>query len=101
VFVFPSITDTFGMVMLEALASGVPVAALPVAGPQDVIGQSKTGVLDHDLRRAALAALSIPRNLCRKYALQFSWQESARQFFGNVMRANGMGPLRKAPKAAA
>jgi glycosyltransferase involved in cell wall biosynthesis len=101
VFVFPSITDTFGVVMLEALASGVPVAALPVAGPQDVIGQSKTGVLDHDLRRAALAALSIPRNLCRKYALQFSWQESARQFFGNVMRANGMGPLREAPKAAA
>jgi glycosyltransferase involved in cell wall biosynthesis len=101
VFVFPSLTDTFGVVMLEALASGVPVAALPVAGPKDVIGQSKTGVLDHDLRRAALSALSIPRNLCRKYALQFTWRESARQFFGNVLRANNMGPLREAPKAAA
>jgi len=93
VFVFPSLTDTFGVVMLEALASGVPVAALPVAGPKDVIGQSKMGVLDHDLRRAALAALTIPRNLCRKYALQFTWRESARQFFGNVLRANGMGSV--------
>ena len=65
------------------------------------IGKSNVGVLDHDLRRAALAALSIPRDLCRKHALQFSWRESARQFFGNVLSANGMGVLREAPKAAA
>ena len=101
VFVFPSLTDTFGVVLLEALASAVPVAAFPVAGPRDVIGKSGAGVLDRDLRRAALAALSIPRDLCRKYALQFSWRESARQFFGNVLRANGMGALREQPKAAA
>jgi glycosyltransferase involved in cell wall biosynthesis len=93
-FVFPSLTDTFGVVLLEALASGVPVAAFPVAGPRDVIGNSKTGVLNKDLRRAATAALAIPRDLCRKYALQFSWRESARQFFGNVLSANGMGALR-------
>jgi glycosyltransferase involved in cell wall biosynthesis len=100
-FVFPSLTDTFGVVLLEALASGVPVAAFPVAGPRDVIGNSKAGVLSADLRRAATAALSIPRDLCRKYALQFSWRESARQFFGNVLRANGMGALQTEPKAAA
>ncbi len=100
-FVFPSLTDTFGVVLLEALASGVPVAAFPVAGPRDVIGTSKTGVLDRDLRRAATAALAIPRDRCRKYALQFSWRESARQFFGNVLSANGMGALRaELPDAA-
>ncbi len=94
-FVFPSLTDTFGVVLLEALASGVPVAAFPVAGPCDVIGNSKAGVLDKDLRRAAVGALAIPRDLCRKYALQFSWRESARQFFDNVLAANGMAPLRQ------
>lgn len=100
-FVFPSLTDTFGVVLLEALASGVPVAAFPVAGPRDVIGNSRTGVLDRDLRRAATAALSVPRDLCRKYALQFSWRESAGQFFRNVLSANGMGALQTEPKAAA
>lgn len=101
VFVFPSLTDTFGVVLLEALASGVPVAAFPVAGPRDVIGTSKAGVLDQDLRRAALGALAIPRECCRKHALQFSWRESARQFFGNLLRANGMGALRENSKVAA
>jgi glycosyltransferase involved in cell wall biosynthesis len=100
-FVFPSLTDTFGVVLLEALASGVPVAAFPVSGPKDVIGDSAAGILDADLRRAATSALAIPRERCRKYALQFSWRESARQFFGNVLAANGMGPLRAEPKAAA
>ena len=69
VFVFPSLTDTFGLVLLEALASGLPVAANPVVGPLDVIGDSGAGVLDANLGRAALAALSIPRELARARAL--------------------------------
>jgi len=84
VFVFPSRTDTFGIVLLEALASGVPVAAFPVTGPLDVIGDSGTGVLSHDLREAALRALDISREHCRKYAAKFTWKESARQFFDNI-----------------
>ncbi len=84
VFVFPSLTDTFGIVLLEALASGLPVAAYPVMGPLDVIGDSQVGVLDQDLRRAALAALDIPRDLCRVHASTFTWKQSAAQFFGNI-----------------
>ncbi len=84
VFVFPSLTDTFGLVLLEALASGVPVAAFPVAGPLDVVGDSDVGVLDTDLRRAALAALAIPRERCRAFALEHSWSASAAQFLGNL-----------------
>jgi len=84
VFVFPSLTDTFGIVLLEALASGLPVAAYPVMGPVDVIGESRAGVLDQDLRRAALAALEIPRGLCRAHASTFTWRQSAAQFFGNI-----------------
>jgi len=84
VFVFPSRTDTFGLVMLEALASGVPVAAYPVAGPQDVIGDSGVGVLDEDLGRAARAALAIPRERCRDHALRFSWRRCAEMFLDNL-----------------
>jgi glycosyltransferase involved in cell wall biosynthesis len=90
VFVFPSLTDTFGMVILEALACGLPVAAFPVMGPLDVIGKSGCGCLDVDLRRAALAALQVPREKCRAYALTFTWRESVRQFLDNVKRAHGM-----------
>lgn len=86
VFVFPSVTDTFGIVLLEALASGLPIAAFPVMGPVDVVGDSGTGVLDNDLRTAALAALDIPRDLCRAHALTFSWEASARQFLDNIRR---------------
>ncbi len=84
VFVFPSRTDTFGLVLLEALASGVPVAAYPVPGPLDVIGNSGAGVLDEDLGRAALAALDIPRERCRAHALRYTWAASADQFVDNL-----------------
>lgn len=80
VFVFPSRTDTFGLVLLEALACGLPVAAYPVPGPRDVLGGSDVAVLDEDLRRAALAALRIDRARCREFALQRSWRHSTRQF---------------------
>ena len=89
VFVFPSRTDTFGMVLLEALAAGVPVAAYPVPGPLDVIGSAPVGVLDEDLRKAALAALEIPRERCRAFALEHSWEASARQFIDNVVVGQG------------
>ena len=83
-FVFPSRTDTFGLVMLEALASGVPVAAYPVPGPLDVIGHSGVGVLDEDLARACRAALEISPEACRRYALQYSWERCARLFIENL-----------------
>lgn len=88
VLVFPSKTDTFGLVMLEALACGVPVAAYPVPGPNDVIGNDRVGVLDHDLRRAALDALALDPADCRRYALQWSWENSARQFVAQLAPLN-------------
>ncbi|MBI3446430.1 MAG: glycosyltransferase family 1 protein [Magnetospirillum sp.] len=84
VFVFPSRTDTFGLVLLEALASGLPVAAYPVPGPNDVIGTSPAGILDDDLGMAAEAALRIDPGLCRDHALGFSWEACARQFIDNL-----------------
>jgi hypothetical protein len=71
------------------LACGLPVAAFPVMGRLDVIGQSGCGRLDRDLRRAALDALEISREKCRAYALTFTWHESARQFFDNIKQAHG------------
>jgi len=84
VFVFPSKTDTFGLVLLEALASGVPVAAYPVTGPLDVIGNSPVGSLDTDLAAAARKALELDPKACRDYALEFSWSKSADQFLKNL-----------------
>jgi glycosyltransferase involved in cell wall biosynthesis len=89
VFVFPSRTDTFGIVLLEALASGLPVAAFPVAGPRDVLGDSAAGVLDEDLGAACTAALAIPKERAFAHAAAFTWEASARQFLDNVHRARG------------
>jgi glycosyltransferase involved in cell wall biosynthesis len=86
VFVFPSLTDTFGVVQLEALACGVPVAAFPVTGPKDVIGSNPIGALNQDLRAACLDALKISRRACRDFALTRSWENSARQFIGHMSR---------------
>jgi glycosyltransferase involved in cell wall biosynthesis len=86
VFVFPSRTDTFGIVQLEALASGVPVAAFPVTGPLDVIGNNPIGALHEDLAVACRAALKISRDACRQFALDCSWENSARQFLGHVRK---------------
>lgn len=80
VFVFPSRTDTFGLVLLEALASGLPVAAYPVTGPLDIVGRDGPGVLDEDLDRAARAALAIPRERCRAHALAYDWETCVTRF---------------------
>lgn len=88
-FVFPSRTDTFGLVLLEALASGTPVAAFPVTGPIDVIGDAPVGVLSEDLRQAALGALEVPRQNCRAYAERFSWAASTRQFLDHLPQITG------------
>jgi glycosyltransferase involved in cell wall biosynthesis len=84
VFVFPSRTDTFGIVQLEALASGVPIAAFPVTGPKDVIGHNPVGVLNEDLAAACMEALWISREACRQFALAYSWENSARQFIDHA-----------------
>jgi len=91
VFVFPSRTDTFGLVILEALACGTPVAALPVPGPIDVIGDGGAGVLDEDLRQACRRALEIPRDKARRHAKQFGWEHSVNQFAGNLVAMSGAG----------
>ncbi|MEO3386786.1 glycosyltransferase family 1 protein [Mesorhizobium sp. CAU 1741] len=84
VFVFPSRTDTFGNVILEALASGTPVAAYPVTGPIDILGDGDGGVVSPDLREAALAALDISRDAARAKAQTYDWAECARQFLGHL-----------------
>jgi 1,2-diacylglycerol 3-alpha-glucosyltransferase/glucuronosyltransferase len=92
VFVFPSRTDTFGLVLLEALASGVPVAAFPVTGPRDVIGDAPVGVLDEDLQAACLAALKISPQACLEFAAGHTWEASARTFVEEMADISDVGP---------
>lgn len=94
VMVFPSLTDTFGLVNLEAMACGVPVAAFPVAGPIDVVDDGVTGALDGDLARAALRALTIGPEACRDRALRSGWEMSSREFETNLVPAHGQRSAR-------
>ena len=80
IFVFPSKTDTFGLVLLEAMACGLPVAAFPISGPLDVIGNSNAGILDSNLKEACKKALLIPRKVPREYAKKFSWESTSKTF---------------------
>lgn len=89
VFVFPSLTETFGLVIIEALACGLPVAAFPVQGPIDIIENGVTGWLDEDLRAAALKAVDIDPDRCRRQALQYTWESCTRQFLAHVEAGNG------------
>jgi glycosyltransferase involved in cell wall biosynthesis len=90
-FVFPSLTDTFGIVLLEAMASGLPVAAFPVTGPLDVVTEGVTGALDRDLGAAIRRALSLDRARCRNAALDLSWDRSATMFLENIERVQLSG----------
>lgn len=97
VFVFPSRTDTFGLVLLEAMACGVPVAAYPVTGPIDVIGDSGAGALHEDLQTACMQALSLSRERARQHAEGFAWRRASTQFLSHlrpIARIQAQGELR-------
>jgi len=97
VFVFPSKTDTLGLVNLEAMACGVPVAAYPVQGPQDIIADTGAGVLSEDLGEAIMAAIGIDPEICRARAMEHSWEISASQFEVNLVSARGLASLPGVP----
>ena len=97
VFVFPSLTDTFGIVLLEAMASGLPVAAYPVTGPLDNVVSGVTGVLDRDLRAACLGALSLDRSRVRAIAADYGWETAARLFVSNIESALFASQGRRVP----
>lgn len=88
VFVFPSRTDTFGIVILDALASGVPVAAYPVPGPIDILSDPSIGRLHDDLKQAISEALALDQENCRNFALQFTWEKCTEQFKNNLVPAS-------------
>ncbi len=88
VFVFPSQTDTFGLVLLEAMACGLPIAAYPVTGPIDVVANGRSGVLDWNLAVAARAALELKKADARAHGLTFTWENAARLFLDNIRRAH-------------
>lgn len=107
-FVFPSRTDTFGLVMLEAMACGLPVAAYPVTGPIDVVREGVTGCLRWDLAAAIDGALTLERSACREQALEYRWENATRQFLDNLVEAHATvsarrplraRPIRLAPRA--
>jgi glycosyltransferase involved in cell wall biosynthesis len=100
VMVFPSLTDTFGLVNLEAMACGVPVAAFPVTGPIDVVEDGITGALDTDLSRAAIRALAIDPKTCRERALRSGWDVCSREFESNLVPCHGHRASRALPVAA-
>ncbi len=101
VFVFPSKTDTFGLVLLEALASGVPVAAFPVTGPRDVLGSAPVGALNDDLRLACLSALRIAPQACLEFAAEHTWEASARAFIEHMAYVRAIEPEHDAVAFAA
>jgi glycosyltransferase involved in cell wall biosynthesis len=101
VFVFPSKTDTFGLVLLEALASGVPVAAFPVTGPRDVLGSAPVGALNDDLELACLAALRISPQACLEFAARHTWEASAKAFIENMADVRAVESTRNAVPFAA
>ncbi|HEY4999127.1 MAG TPA: glycosyltransferase family 1 protein, partial [Usitatibacter sp.] len=90
VFVFPSRTDTFGLVLAEAMACGTPVAAFPVRGPIDVVKDPSAGVLDDDLGAAAMKALTLDRDRVARYGARYSWERSTRQFLSSLVPARCM-----------
>jgi glycosyltransferase involved in cell wall biosynthesis len=85
VFVFPSLTDTFGVVLLEALASGVPVAAFPAQSPKDIVTDARVGILSDNLQHAVMTALSLDSQACRNYALEYTWEKCTQQFVDNLV----------------
>ena len=101
VLVFPSLTDTFGLVNLEAMACGVPVAAYPVTGPIDVVQHGVTGALDEDLACAALRALEIDPAACRRRALESGWDTCTRQFESNLTECHPQRARRASAVAGA
>ena len=85
VFVFPSKTDTFGIVIIEALKCGLPVAAYPVAGPKDIFNGTNIGSLNNDLKKAALEALNSDRSACIEHAKKYTWENCAKIFLNSAV----------------